>query len=362
MTDYPLLFRCLLDRGKAVHFAYRISQRRVVYVSQAYQQVLGGQPDQVNEELPAWLARVHPDDRNLLRRHWRRALANELVQDVEIRLVHPPQQTQWLCLSVCRETSPNGDYYLSGTLADITRAKVNTLNTQRFNAKKDATLEILSHDLAGPLALLQQLAEHVRLEVGTQASDPLQELLRLMENTCQDGVKLIRDFVDNEFLESANVELKWERADLVAWLRTVMEVYQGEGQHTGLVFELTVPPHPVYVNLDVNKFQQVINNLISNAIKFTPDGGRISLHLEQREGRALVRVADTGVGIPEPLQAVLFDKFTKARRPGLRGERSTGLGMSVIRSIVGWHHGQVRVQSTEGQGTTFTIELPALPA
>jgi two-component system sensor histidine kinase VicK len=71
-------------------------------------------------------------------------------------------------------------------------------------------------------------------------------------------------------------------------------------------------------------------------------------------------VADTGIGIPAELQPIIFEKFTKARRPGLRGERTTGLGMSVIKTIVGLHKGHIRLESAEGKGTTFYIELPIL--
>jgi two-component system sensor histidine kinase VicK len=99
--------------------------------------------------------------------------------------------------------------------------------------------------------------------------------------------------------------------------------------------------------------------MISNAIKFTPNGGRIGMRLAPQGERVVVSVADTGVGIPE---ALLFDKFTKARRPGLRGEQSTGLSMSVINTIVGLHQGRIWFDSTEGTGTTFHIELSALPA
>ena len=82
-----------------------------------------------------------------------------------------------------------------------------------------------------------------------------------------------------------------------------------------------------------------------------------------RQGdQAVITVADTGVGIPAQLQPELFDRFTKARRPGLRGEKTNGLGMSIIHLIVSLHHGHITFESTEGQGTTFQITLPALPA
>ncbi|MBX0290246.1 PAS domain-containing protein [Hymenobacter sp. HSC-4F20] len=358
MPDYPKYFRSFLDRSKAVHFAYHVAQRRLVYVSPAYEQVLGGRLADANEELPGWLGRIHPPDLLHLRQCMRRALRGELVQDVRLRVEQADGQVQWLCLTACLQQLADEEYYLSGSVMDVTRSTENRIHAEKFNTKKNATLEILSHDLAAPLVLLQQLTEHLRVEAG-EVSASVQQVLGLMERTCREGVSLIRDFVDNEFMESVNVELQRERTDLGGWLATIIEEYQLSERHTHLQFELLVPRQAVYVSLDVNKFQQVINNLISNAIKFTPDGGRIRVSLEPGEQQVLVQVADTGVGIPEKLQPLLFDKFTRARRPGLRGEKATGLGMSIIQTIVGLHEGTIQVASREGEGTCFSIMLPA---
>jgi two-component system sensor histidine kinase VicK len=359
-ADYPLLFRSHIDRSPAVYFAYHLTEQQVVYVSPAYAQVFGAEAAHVNQDLPRWLASVHPEDNLLLQERLQQALAGEPVLDVELRLVRPQAREQWLCFSASREHL-EGVVYLSGTVVDITRAKENSINAQKFNTKKDATLEILSHDLAAPLAVLQQIAEQLRWQV-PDTNDATRQLLEVMERTCTDGVRLIRDFVDNEFMESVNVELKCERADLVAWLSTIMHEYTQSEWHTHLEFAFHAPTQPLYVDMDINKFQQVVNNLISNAIKFTPDGGCITVSLARQGDAALVTVADTGVGIPPALQPVLFEKFTKARRPGLRGEKTNGLGMSIIQTIVELHQGRITFKSQEGVGSSFFIQIPALSA
>lgn len=358
MQEYLPLLHPLLTRAQAVNFVLRMADQHIVYVSEAYEQVFGDPAAHVNEDWPYWLQRVHPDDRRLLREKLKGAGLEQLIEDVELRVAQSGGGTQWLNLTMCRVRAADGVDYLSGSLCDITAAREVLLNAHKFNTKKNATLEILSHDLAAPLALLQQLTEHLRHEAGP-VSEQARQVMELMERTCREGVTLIRDFVDNEFMESASVKMKWERADLGAWLQALMEEYQRSERHTHLHFSCALPPVPVYVSMDINKFQQVINNLVSNAIKFTPDGGHITLHLEQEGARALVRVTDNGVGIPAALQPVLFDKFTPARRPGLRGEKTTGLGMSIIQTIVELHHGRITFNSTEGQGSTFTLELPA---
>lgn len=360
MSDYLDLFRPLLAHSNELYFAYDLASRRVVHVSAAYEQIIGDPSDHIHDDLPFLLARIDPDDWQYLCQRLAQAAPDELVQRVELRLRRADGSIQWISTTVLRRSPTPEVHYLVGTAQDITRDKETSLNAQKFNTKKDATLEILSHDLAAPLALLQQLTEQLTWELDA-ADNKVHELLRIMQRTCTQGVNLIRDFVDGEFLESMNVELGLERADLVAWLHLIVAEYQQSKRHLHLEFSFEPAEQPIYVHFDVNKLQQVVNNLLSNAIKFTPDGGRIVVGIERRAGQARLTVADSGVGIPAALQPILFEKFTKARRPGLRGERTTGLGMSVIKTIVDLHQGRIWLESAEGQGTTFYLELPALP-
>jgi two-component system sensor histidine kinase VicK len=111
------------------------------------------------------------------------------------------------------------------------------------------------------------------------------------------------------------------------------------------------------VQADEVLFVQVFNNIISNAVKFTREGGNITVRVEEKEDSAVIRVEDDGVGIPEEMQPAVFDRFTKARRPGLWGEESVGLGMSIIKRIVELHGGKVWLESEEGKGTSIFVEI-----
>jgi len=102
-----------------------------------------------------------------------------------------------------------------------------------------------------------------------------------------------------------------------------------------------------------------INNLVSNAIKFTKDDGIIDISIKEDHHTVLISVSDIGIGIPQEHHNSLFDKFTPAGRTGLHGEVSNGLGMSIIKTIIEWHHGQIWFKSEENVGTTFYISLPA---
>ncbi len=110
--------------------------------------------------------------------------------------------------------------------------------------------------------------------------------------------------------------------------------------------------------MDESKFVQIVNNLVSNALKFTRDQGVISLNVMDQGATVLFAFKDDGIGIPEKHHATLFEKFTDARRPGLNGEPTVGLGLSIVKTIVDWHQGRIWVNSKENDGTCFYVEIP----
>lgn len=152
-----------------------------------------------------------------------------------------------------------------------------------------------------------------------------------------------------------------QRVDVVRMAKRTVQQYQESERRINKVFHLSASSDSIFIELDENKFMQSINNLISNAIKFTPDGGIITVSLEEEEEAVLFKVADNGIGIPEKYHVTLFEKFTNARRPGIKGEPSVGLGMSIIKTIVEWHHGKIWFESEVNKGTTFYISLPKSP-
>ena len=355
------VFQHLLDSNPQTFFAYDVASCQICYVSAAYEQLFPGlRRENVNADLPLLLSYLPADDQAYARHCFAQLAAGHLCDDLLLRVQpRPDVPLRWLTVQTQRITAPDGQTLLSGTVQDVTLEQEYLRNADKYMAKKNTTLEILSHDLAGPFNMLQQLA--TVLDERTQAlEDPLvRKLIGVMENTCRDSVNLIRDFVDGEFMDSASVDYKAIRVDLVQNIGQVVDTYR-QGEHLvakHFAFQHSQPT--LYVEIDNNKFLQVINNLMSNAIKFTDEGGLITVGLTQHPDYVLVTVADNGIGIPAHLLPVLFDRFTPARRPGLRGEKTTGLGMHIIETIVRLHQGRIWVESEENVGTTFYIKLPA---
>ncbi|MFD1468203.1 ATP-binding protein [Hymenobacter caeli] len=341
-----------------VQFVYDLAAGRVVFVNAAYERVLGGRPDQVNDELPGLLQRIHPDDRAYLAHYWRLWQRGRARDEVEIRLQMAGEPDQWFCLTPYYEATAGGGALLGGTLRDTSVLKRYQENADRFNSRKNATLEILSHDLSGAFIMVQQIVQYLGEEVPVPAGSRVPEMLRVLEETSRESVKLIRDFVSLEFLAAAGTDLKRSRVDAGAVLREPLDQLQRAQALLGHRVEYALPAAPVYAALDVNKFTQVLINLVANAVKFTPDGGTVWVSVDAGPDGVRVQVRDEGIGIPADLQPHLFERFTKARRPGLRGEPSTGLGLALCKTIVEWHGGTLSFTSAEGQGSTFTATVP----
>ncbi|WP_210518205.1 sensor histidine kinase [Hymenobacter terricola] len=358
MHDLAALFLAKVNASPQVQFVYDIAAGRVVFINQAYEQVLLGTDAGVNAELPALLARIHPDDRGYLDEHWARWVRGEQLGEITVRLQRVGESAQWFTvIPYYHPAAAAAGPLLVCTLHDISAAKHHQANSDLFNSRKNVTLEVLSHDASGAFIMIEQLAQYLREELPEAAQSQVQ-LLEMLENTSRESVKMIRDLINIEFAAAVTTNLKVDRVDLGEIMRGPLEQLHVGYELLGHHFAYTLPAEAVYVNLDVSKFTQVVINLVSNAMKFTRDEGHVRVAVVELADRARVEVADDGIGIPAAMLPHVFERFTRARRLGLRGEETIGLGLSLCKTIVEWHDGTLSVASTEGQGSVFTVELP----
>ena len=228
-----------------------------------------------------------------------------------------------------------------GRLADVTEQKLYEYKLLEFMNKKNAVLNIISHDLAGPLGSIQMLSTLLAHHLKEAKNEQVTKIISMIEANSKRGIKMIQEFIKKEFLESAGVELQKKRVNLVERIEQIFSEYKSSELHLNINFAFDCGYTEIYVMIDEVKFMQAVNNLISNAIKFTPDNGTVTLKLTKNEGKVLLAIADTGIGIPKKFHEKLFDKFNLAGRVGLRGEHSVGLGMSIIKTIIEWHKGSI---------------------
>jgi two-component system sensor histidine kinase VicK len=347
----------VLEQSEAIFFIYDSEPNRFRYISPAFREVWERERNDYYEFPEKLLPTIHPDDLEDLQRSWELPpLHRKKVQ--EFRIISPEGKVKWLRLKPFYVLTEQDDRAISGFVEDISAAKEHDFTLLKYAAKKNSSLEILSHDLTGPLNIIDRLADFIQ-EATQSYNDPdITQDLKLIRETCSRSVTLIRDLVNQEFLESVNTELKKERHDLVEKMQIVVDNYRQSERAVAKKFNLAFTNQSIFVEIDEVKFMQVVNNLISNAIKFTPENGMINIIISDEGEQVSLSIEDNGIGIPEKYHPVLFDRFTPARRPGLRGEPTVGLGMSIIKRIVEMHQGRIWFESKVNQGTDFHIVLP----
>ncbi|GHA80604.1 PAS domain-containing sensor histidine kinase [Pontibacter akesuensis] len=355
-TDTTIL-SLLAKHTKHPTFLFEVASKRLAFINQAFEKAFNMTTG--TEVSPEELQQVvHPEDREYVREAYKRLLEEKDGKEVEFRAQLPGQQVRWFCLTPYMAGDADGKVFVVGSVEDITASRQYNDYLKKYSAKKNSILHLLAHDLAGPLGLIGSLSEVLAEETRQYRSTELNKLVELIASTSAHSVAMIKDLTNHEFLETTGVDLIKRRVNMVEKFKEVIEQYRKSEGEIRKTFVFEPSSDTIFAALDDAKFMQAINNLISNAIKFTYPGGIISVRLQERAQSVLVEVEDNGVGIPEKFYDILFDKFTNARRPGLNGEPSTGLGMSIIKMIVEWHSGEIWFKSEEGKGTTFYIEVP----
>lgn len=352
------LFHKLFSASHKVVFVWDIANKQFAFLNDMCGHVWKLDTESITSTPAILFESIHPLDKEYLIKEYHEFVKGEAKQDIEFRIIHPDNSVHWLLFTPHLLADDDGKQYVGGIMDDITSIKENIRNLEKFAAKKNSVLEILSHDLAGPLSLIQALAEELSESTRHYNNHEVEKLIKVINESSARSIRMIRDFVQQEFLEATAVELVRRRVNIAEKIRELIAQYKEGEVHIDKKFTLTCTSNEIFAKIDLSKFMQVLNNLISNAIKFTHDNGHIATDVQEKEDTVLISIRDDGVGIPKHLQHQLFDKFTKARRTGLRGEPSTGLGMSLIKTIVEWHKGRIWFESEENKGTIFYIELP----
>ncbi len=216
-------------------------------------------------------------------------------------------------------------------------------------------LKVVAHDLRNPIHGIlgfTSLMLHDRKE-----NDGEREMIELIQASSRHSLQLIDELMMVD-LERQRTDTARPLTDLRQLLTNCVSLMQFNANEKQQYIELNAP-YPVIAPLHPDRLWRAINNLIGNAIKFSPMGKKIYVSLEQTaESTVRISVSDEGIGIPEEIRDQIFEAFTKAKRQGTSGEQSFGLGLSITRQIVEEHDGHIWLESTEGSGTTFFIELP----
>lgn len=241
--------------------------------------------------------------------------------------------------------------------------KMEEMNAEllRLNEIKSNFTSMLSHELRTPLNAIKESIQIVLDGIDGPITEEQQKTLSIATSNVNRLTRLINNVLHLNRLESGKMGMIFERTTLNDLISTVCQLMQATVKKKNLELTCTLPSYPVIAICDSDKIQQLLINLIDNAMKFTPQGG-ITITLATTDHQVKIGVADTGVGIPPEEQDEIFDMFSQGRYADLVETSGAGIGLTVCKQIIAEHHGTVHVQSEAGKGTTFTIQFPMKPA
>lgn len=223
------------------------------------------------------------------------------------------------------------------------------------NREKDRILHVVAHDLRSPVSAITMLTELIMDEV--QDGEAL-HMLRLINVSCQSQLALINELLARSNKADAKTKALPELFDINELLDNAVSLLRfraGEKQQELMLKGLD---KPVYVTANKENITRVINNFITNAIKFSKLGDKIEVTITATANTTIISVTDTGIGIPDKMKPMVFDEFSEAKRRGTQGEQSFGLGLSISKKIIEESGGRVWFESEEDKGSTFYISLP----
>jgi two-component system CheB/CheR fusion protein len=311
-----------------------------------------------------WLSMVHPDDVPLVVRRWEESLENCSPHENEFRVRVADgsyRNVHARAVPVLDERGVVREWI--GTLTDVTESKVLERKRaelleveQDLNRRKDDFLAMLAHELRNPLAPI--LTAVAVLE--NKASDTMTERgIGIIKRQAQHLTRIVDDLLDVARITRGTIEVRAEVLDLRDIVRSVYNDLRTVIATREQEFTCNLPDAPVPVHGDRTRLEQVVTNLVQNASKYTPAKGSIALSVAKKDLNALLRVSDTGRGIAKEFLPHMFDLFAQEDRSLDRSRGGLGLGLSIVRSIVDLHGGQVHASSEgEGKGTEVTVLLP----
>ncbi|MDY0020626.1 MAG: PAS domain-containing sensor histidine kinase, partial [Anaerolineae bacterium] len=237
-----------------------------------------------------------------------------------------------------------------GVVRDITRFR-------EADVLKDTFISVVSHELKTPVAIIKGYAETLRRPEARRDPALMEEMLGAIADESDRLARLVDDLLDASRLQAGGLPFQEvEDVDLRTLARRVVERYSRQSDRHRLVLDF--PEEFPVVKGNPKRLDQVLDNLVSNAIKYSPQGGEVRIAGEATPAEVTLSVKDSGVGIPFEEQERIFDRFYRVQNPETRAASGTGLGLYLTRAIVQAHGGRIWVESTLGQGATFYVALP----
>jgi PAS domain S-box-containing protein len=316
---------------------------------------------------------LHPDDRDRVRSLQAAARETGEALDIEYRLRAKDGRYVWLwdSYTVVRDAA-GAPWYSQGFALDVTprkraeedreallaQAQLQNERLRELDRVKDEFIALVSHELRTPLTSIRGYLELVADDAEAAGqTDEQREWLKVIDRNADRLLSLVEDLLLSAQAHSGSLALSHSEFDAATIVRECAEACAPAAAARGVQLDCVAEPGLLMTG-DPGRIGQVIDNLVSNALKFTPSGGRVELVAREHGAGVRIEVADTGMGIPPEEQDRLFDRFFRTARVQSEAIVGAGLGLSIAKAIVEAHNGHIFFRSVAGEGTTFTVFLP----
>lgn len=383
-------FRQIADNIEELFWITNADFSQMLYVSPVFGRIWGRPCE--NPSLEDFLGGIHVAERSVVEASWQAAAAAGTEWSRQFRIVRPDGATRWVWARAfpvrgdderpvgyagitqditerrqaeesLRELNQQLEARVEQRTAELAEANRKLLERNRAveqaNRLKSQFLARVSHEFRTPLNAIVGYSDLLREEAGGPLGEVYRRFVRNIQEGAQHLTELVNDLLDLSRIEAGRIELSLEKVDVAASLHEVLSVITPLAQAKSIQLENRVPAGTAVV-ADRVRLKQILYNLVSNAVKFTPEEGRVWVEARLDGEIFTIAVGDTGIGIPAAEQEAIFEEFHQvAPSPG-QSAAGAGLGLAITRKLAQLHGGGIRVESEPGKGSRFFVTLPAM--
>jgi PAS domain S-box-containing protein len=366
-------YRSLVEQlPLAVYIAALDEDNSTIYVGPQIEDMLGYPVEEWFADRELFAKLLHPEDRERVMAEVRDSLQEHTPWRCEYRMIGKDGRVVWIhdedriirgedgsplysqgfMLDISERVEAEREL---GRLLDLERAHNEEL--RELDGLKDEFVALVSHELRTPLTSIRGYLELVLDGAPGSLDEEQERFLRVVERNAIRLQGLVGDLLFIAQVEAGRLALERAPVDVVELVAEAVEAARPAAAEKGIGLAAETAEATPFAG-DRGRLGQLLDNLVSNAVKFTPAGGRVTVRASTSGDRLVLQVADTGIGIPAPEQHQLFQRFFRASSATAEAIPGTGLGLTIAKAIAEAHGGAIRCESTEGTGTTFTVELP----
>jgi PAS domain S-box-containing protein len=347
-----------LEAGELGFWDWNIVTGQVQFGGE-WAKMLGYSLEELKPRVETWERLVHPDDMPIIQEVLKKHLDGKTpYYESEHRLISKDGRWVWVLDRgrVVERDDCGRPLRALGIHANITAQKIVRETLRETDKRKDEFLATLAHELRNPLAPIRTGLAIIQKDPSSVAASKAREM---MERQLAHMVRLIDDLLDVSRISTGRLRLKRERVSVKDIVSTAVEASQpliDSGHHT---LTCHLPEEELLINGDLTRLAQSLSNLLTNAAKYTPEGGQIELTVTRDDGILKICVSDNGLGVPQDMQEHIFDLFGQVNKTLDRAQGGLGIGLALVRTLIKLHGGEITVFSEgSGKGSTFTIQLP----